>query len=251
MQSFIGDSFRIAKQFLLEGRKVLFSGTPCQIAGLKSYLQKEYDNLLTLDIICHGVPSPAVWDKYKDEINRGAIRDVNFRDKTTGWTNYSCTYIVGYANEEEVISNNHLHDPYMRLFIANYSLRPSCYHCPAKAGRSGSDITLGDCWGIKRIEKAFDDNIGVGVCVINEDNCLKDIILQKTKNLLLPYNYLNQHNRSYYNSSIRPVRRQEFFEKLGHFESVASLAQEFAPIKGFLLSFAEKVINFVRRRLRR
>ena len=263
VQSIIGDSFFKAKQFLNNGRKVLFSGTPCQIAGLKKYLRKEYSNLLTVDIICHGVPSSLVWEKYKKEIVEHAnpnnnpldlikLYGINFRDKTKGWRDYHCIYSVVNTNINKVINitNKHIQDPYMRLFIANYSLRPSCYHCPAKSGRSGSDITLGDCWGIKRIEKVFDDNIGVGVCVINEDNYLKDIILLKSKNLLLPYNYLNQHNRSYYNSSIRPARRQEFFEKMESVESVMLLAQEFAPIKGRVLSFAEKAINFISRYLR-
>lgn len=255
VQSFIGDTFSHAKQFLVDGRKVLFAGTPCQIAGLKNFLQKEYDNLLTLDIICHGVPSPAVWQKYKDELKEGegivSLKKVNFRDKTRGWDNYSCSYTIGYENDEETVSINHHKDPYMRLFIANYSLRPSCYNCPAKAGRSGSDITLGDCWGIKRIEKTFDDNKGVGVCVINKENYLKDIILHNSRNLLLPYDYLQQHNRSYYRSSIRPVRRQEFFEKLEHFDSITLSAQEFVPIKGFVLNFCEKMIGFVKRRIRR
>ena len=104
VQSIIGDNFKIAKQFLNDGRKVLFSGTPCQIAGLKRYLQKEYNNLLTIDIICHGVPSISIWGKYKNKVKQLAsyscrdfastnnklstLNDINFRDKTNGWKHY-------------------------------------------------------------------------------------------------------------------------------------------------------------------
>lgn len=95
VQSNIGETFKQTETFLIEGRKVLFSGTPCQIAGLKHFLLKDYDNLLTIEIICHSVPSPGVWKKYlTEELNSngltiGDIQQINFRDKSTGWETYS------------------------------------------------------------------------------------------------------------------------------------------------------------------
>jgi coenzyme F420-reducing hydrogenase beta subunit len=91
VQSRINDTYKLTKDFLSAGKKVLFTGTPCQIAGLKAYLQKEYDNLLTVDLVCHGVPSPLVWKKYLDEIvlpftkNNANIVSIKFRDKSFGW----------------------------------------------------------------------------------------------------------------------------------------------------------------------
>ena len=260
VQSVIGDSFIKAKQFLNNGRKVLFSGTPCQIAGLKKYLRKEYPNLLTVDIICHGVPGSLVWEKYKKEVVKLAKSDnnplnsiklfgINFRDKTKGWRDYLCNYsVVNTANNKVVnITNKHTQDPYMRLFLSNYSLRPSCYYCPGKAGKSRSDMTLGDCWGIKRINKSFDDNKGANVCVIHNNNELLDIILQNSQCIKLSSNYLNNFNRSYYISSSAPNNRQAFYGAILRTDDIISLAKLFAPPKWFIKNIKDRVIRVIKR----
>lgn len=264
VQSEIGNNYRIAKQFLSDGRKVLFSGTPCQIAGLKRFLRKEYDNLLTVDVVCHGVPSPMVWNKYKDEIVRKTvsnleciapnnsqprISNVNFRDKTAGWKNYLCTYSILEASNNTIITNNHTEDAYMRLFLANYSLRPSCYYCPSKAGKSGSDMTLGDCWGIKRINKSFDDNKGVGVYIVHNNNELLDIFHQESQCLKLTSNYLDNYNRSYNKSTSAPHNRQAFYDAISHTDDITSLAQLFAPPKGYIKNILDRIIRVIKRML--
>lgn len=260
VQSIIGDNFIKAKQFLAGGRKVLFSGTPCQIAGLKKYLRKEYPNLLTVDIICHGVPGSLVWKKFKKEVVELAKSDnnplnsiklfgINFRDKQRGWRDYLCNYsVVNIANNKVVnITNKHIQDPYMRLFVCNYSLRPCCYNCPSKAGKSGSDITLGDCWGIKRINKSFDDNKGANVCIIHNNNELLDVILQNSQCIKRSSNYLNNYNRSYNISSSVPHNRQAFYDAIMHTENITSLAQLFAPPKGFIKDIMDRVIRVITR----
>lgn len=267
VQSVIGDTFIKAKQFLADGRKVLFSGTPCQIAGLKRYLQKEYNNLLTIDIICHGVPSISIWEKYKNKVKNLAsgacgdftstnnklitLNDVNFRDKTNGWQHYMCSYSIVnvFSNQINTLTYEHAKDPYMQLFLSNYSLRPSCYYCPSKAGKSRSDMTLGDCWGIKRMESSFDDNKGVGVCVIHNNNELLDIVLRESQCVVLPSNYLNNFNRSYYISSSAPNNRQAFYDAILRTDDIISLAKLFAPPKRRIKNIVDRIIRMLKRTL--
>ena len=175
VQSTIGNTYREAKEFLHQGRKVLFTSTPCQIAGLKRYLRKEYDNLITVDIICHGVPSPLVWQKYIGEMHaKGDITSFSFRDKTNGWAQYACSlsYIEPSLGTE---SSSKAHTQliprseslFMRGFLADLYLRPSCHSCPARSGKSCSDITLGDFWGIQAVHPEMNDNKGCNAVLIH------------------------------------------------------------------------------------
>ena len=136
LQSVIDDNYLKAEQFLKTGRKVMFSGTPCQVAGLKLFLRKEYENLLTLEIACHGVPSPKVWHNYLTELidlNKiSIIKSINFRDKKYGWNSYhfSATYIN--KNGKTVnMSMPHGDNSFYRGFLNHLYVRPSCYQCPA------------------------------------------------------------------------------------------------------------------------
>lgn len=186
VQSKIGNCYLYAEKFLKAGRKVLFSGTPCQIAGLKRFLRKDYaDLLLTVDVVCHGVPSPGIWKEYLNHITRpkGAskntesqtslismdeipsIEGISFRDKRLGWEKYGIAILYaapkGGKNSESQSSiskdkrdselfESHGENIFMQGFLKDLYLRPSCYECPAKCGKSHSDITLADFWGIKK-----------------------------------------------------------------------------------------------------
>ena len=205
VQSEVGDSYRQAEAFLKLGRKVLFSGTPCQIAGLRRYLQREYDHLLTVDFVCHGTPSPGVFRLYLKETIESiarqgdkkfsfassriphiptadvvaakagfAISDIRFRDKREGWKKYSFALSLSKARavgEQNTVSLSSIYtdNPFMQAFLADYSLRPSCYACPAKSLKSGSDLTLGDFWGIEHIAPSLDDDRGVSLLMVNTD----------------------------------------------------------------------------------
>lgn len=176
VQSRIGDSYKQAEAFLKVGRKVLFSGTSCQIAGLHKFLRKKYENLLTIDVVCHGVPSPLVWKKYYEEVllkkvikekglEQPIVSDmyISFRDKSNGWKKYN--FLVKNAHDilyKECFREN----PFMKIFLQNISLRPSCYACPAKLGKSGSDITLGDYWGIEHYYPEMDDDKGISLVMV-------------------------------------------------------------------------------------
>lgn len=180
VQSFIGDSYKQVEMFLKAGRKVMFTGTPCQIAGLKKYLRREYDNLLTVDFVCHGVPSPKVWRMYlQEEITRHRRVDentiltgINFRDKSTGWSKFSFVLSFSTVSTEEkrdiIMSSVFTENDYMEVFLSNLSLRPSCFSCPAKSGKSGADVTIGDFWGIETSLPEYDDN-GISLILVNKD----------------------------------------------------------------------------------
>lgn len=158
VQSKIGDCFNSAKKDLLEGRKVLFSGTSCQIAGLRSFLQKDYDNLLWVDIVCHGVPSPKVWKKYLEYL--GNVKSVDFRNKTDfGWREHIETIETDNGKLNSKIWTN--------IFYNLSAMRPSCYKCIFKPVSHPSDITIADYWGIEKAAPEFDDNKGVSLVIIN------------------------------------------------------------------------------------
>jgi len=169
VQSKIGDSYKQAKEFLNSGREVLFTGTPCQIAGLKSYLRKSYTNLSTIDIVCHGVPSPDVWRKYVDfrETEAGSpAQRIAFRRKNEGWKRFSVSFL--FKNNTEYRQNLR-NDLYMRAFLKDVCLRPSCYDCKFKGLNRQSDITLADFWGIQNILPEMDDDKGTSLIIINSE----------------------------------------------------------------------------------
>lgn len=203
LPSKMGENYKNVELFLKQGRMVLFSGTPCQVAGLNKYLQKDYPNLLTVDVVCHGVPSLAVWRKYKQYIKKKyaregensvsissihpsseidtqsptgkeEIRGINFRSKRLGWTKFCFDFTLakalGRGQQNSVsISLPAETNPFMRLFIYNVILRPSCYECPAKAGRTKSDITVGDFWHINDVMPDYNDDKGVTLVYLNTE----------------------------------------------------------------------------------
>ena len=185
VQSRIGNSYVKAKEFLSAGRVVLFSGTPCQIAGLRLFLRKEYENLITVDLICHGVPSPSIWQQYLSEIlmqhDNATINSIAFRDKHLGWKNFSFIVTLSKVlsvDKKQTVSISHLHyeDPFFQGFNDyNLYLRPSCMKCPARNLRSGSDITLADFWGIDTLFPEYDDNKGVSVVMVNTELGLETV----------------------------------------------------------------------------
>lgn len=222
VQSRIGDTYRQAERFLKEGRMVLFTGTSCQIAGLKRFLRREYENLLAVDVVCHGVPSPRVWSRYLDDLTEGAperISFVSFRDKQEGWRDFSLKVACG----DQTYRENLRKDPFFRLFLENLTLRPSCHSCPSKGGRSCSDMTLGDFWGIERVDPAFDDDRGCSVVLVYNPAwrpVLEGIDLRQVAyDQVLPGN-------SPIEESVRPsVNRNYLFRLLDRGRSVADICR--------------------------
>lgn len=158
---------------LQSGRQVLFCGTACQVAGMRSYLGKLADSsyFLGIDVICHGVPSPLLWRKwlkYVEAREAGEVHEVNFRSKITGWLSYSVMYkyMTEKDNASRFSATKFADDWYMRAFLKNASLRSSCLECPFKR-ECGSDITLGDYWGIQRQHPDVPVEGGVSAVLVN------------------------------------------------------------------------------------
>lgn len=175
LQSRIETAYLDAERLLKADKYVLFSGTPCQIAGLHNFLHKDYTNLLTVDFLCHGVPSPGVWRKYLNEVcNRIVSKDISkisFRDKAyDGWKGYNLVIykrILDSNCHSMYLSEMHRNNSFMRGFLSDIYLRPSCYKCRCKNGVSHSDITIADYWGINMLMPDFDDDKGVGLVLLN------------------------------------------------------------------------------------
>ncbi len=166
-QSDLSTIFQTIKKQLNNGRQVLFSGTPCQIGGLKAFLKKDYDNLYCIDFVCHGVPSPLVWKKYIEyrsqvDADNQVPEYINLRNKESGWSHYSYQVEFAYSKSNHYLCQNDK-DLYMSLFVNNYILRRSCSNCYYKGYSRESDITLGDFWGIWDILPSMDDNKGTSV----------------------------------------------------------------------------------------
>lgn len=167
VQSKISDTYKKAKEYLDGGRKVLFTGTPCQIGGLYSYLRKPYDNLYTQDIICHGVPSPMVWEKYVEERERKAAtktQRMSFRHKKYGWKTYAVLF--EFTNNTAYV-RKFQEDSFMKAFLSDSCLRPSCYNCSFKGIQRQSDITLADFWGIQNVLPEMDDDKGTSLVIFH------------------------------------------------------------------------------------
>ena len=237
VQSRIGNTYKEAEQFLKQGRQVLFVGTPCQIAGLKKFLRKEYENLLAVDFICHGVPSPGVWRKYLEEIkserseksgknsvlssslkSKSVITGINFREKQLGGYGWKKFGFVVYAmlpdkgNKNTVLlSTTFGSNTYMKGFLSNLYLRPSCYKCPAKAGRSTSDLTIGDFWGIHKIKPNFDDDKGVEAILVYTSKGESIISIIDMELIQMSYREVVDSNSTIYSPVAIPKRRGKFW----------------------------------------
>ncbi len=164
-QSDIGTVYRDVLKDLKSGAPVLFSGVPCQIGGLLSYLGKPYDNLLTIDIVCHGVPSDHLFNAYvqwQEELYRDQVVNIDFRNKSTGWSRYS---IVINFNSGKTNSFQQMKDPFMGGFMLNGCLRKSCYECLYHRIPRLADITLGDFWGVANVAPHLNDDKGVSLII--------------------------------------------------------------------------------------
>lgn len=210
IQSQIGKCYKIAEIFLKNGREVLFSGTPCQIAGLKKFLIKDYSNLICVDIICHGVPSPIVWQKYKLQFGLNKNSSFSFRDKSNSWKRYE---VVVLNEEKEVIRETVGKNVYMKLFLSDLCLRPSCSNCPAKGGQSQSDLTIADFWGIQNFHPEFDDDKGCNLVIANSEKGLELFnSLDNCERIKTDFEKAISYNPSYFKSVTEPKYRKYFFD---------------------------------------
>lgn len=248
VQSNTADSYVRAERFLKSKRTVLYSGTPCQIAGLKRYLGKDYENLITLDFVCHGVPSPGVFRWYlQEELNTYAarkssknsvlfssvhsipkrdvlvpegitIKSIHFRDKQRGWKKYSFVLLLAEASAEgkkNTVSLSYTlnENKYLDGFFNDLYLRPCCYDCKFKGLRSGADITIGDFWNLATFNRKWDDDKGVSCIMANTS---KGELLFRSLNcdrLSVPFEVITLRNPAVNQSAtLNPSKRKAFYE---------------------------------------
>ncbi len=246
MQSRIGTAYQDAEYFLKQGRKVLFSGSPCQIKGLKLFLRKNYDNLIAVDFICHGVPSPKVWREYlKETIARKGgknsvlsypipckigIDAVDFRSKSTGWKKFSFALTLSETSVEGVkntvlLSSVFSENPFMRAFLADLILRPSCYSCPSKSGRSGSDLTIADYWAIPQVAPEFDDDKGVSLVLVQTEKgkSFYQSLKEKTTFIVTSYQEAQGANGGFKEKTPMHPKRSRFFTEFAQSDDIIGL----------------------------
>lgn len=215
VQSDLYSVFFDVKEYIKSGRKVLFTGTPCQVAGLHKYLGGKSDRLVTVDIACHGVPGPGLWEMYVKALGKRAgseIAAADFRDKSKGWRRYGFKTVSTSGTSTSVRASE---DPYMALFMQDMTLRPSCYNCPAKGGRSCSDLTVADLWSVARTAPQINDDRGASGVLVNTHAGIE--LLEKTKpeyRLELSPDEVMSDNGGFAPSVQIPERRVEFFEGL-------------------------------------
>lgn len=244
LQSDLENVFKLVKE-KVSTQKILFVGTPCQVAGLKAYLKKDYDNLFCIDLFCHGVPSPKLFLKYVKELENkynSKLLNYNFRDKTTGWDTYSTTAQL----ENKTISELRTKNNYMKLFLSDIALRESCYNCSFKLGNKYSDITVGDFWGVKNHYPEMYSKNGVSAIIINSKKgqdifeTLKEKISYKECQL----DEIVLGNKSLKYSSIKPIKRETFFRELDE-QSIERLTKKYVkkrPLYKKVLGKIKKII---------
>ena len=184
LQAEPGDTYIKVKKYLEAGKKVLFTGTVCQINGLRLYLGKAYSQLYCMDVICHGVPSARLWKKYVNHIEKkykAKLRNINFRCKGKKSVNVKMNKA---DNKFQYIYIPKDEDPYMQMFLNNLSLRPACYDCQYKdIDRREADLTIGDCWGIETYMPDMFDDKGTSVIFVHSEKGRK--LLEQIRNKLI------------------------------------------------------------------
>ncbi len=249
VQSNIGNTYKEIKKLLDDGILVYFSGTPCQVGGLVSFVGKKYNNLITQDLICHGVPSPLVWKKYLEYIkskHKAKIKSIFFRDKTKGWKTFSMkiTFEDGAVYRQTLKKN-----PYLRAFLKNLCLRPSCYDCSFKRLERVADITLADFWGVEKILPEYSVSDGVSLVLIHTEKG-KELF----ENLGDDLNYITVNleksikgNSSVNNSAAKPIERDAFMKiiKEQKFVAVKKYYKDsvFKKISNFMLKVKNKLLR--------
>jgi len=212
-QAHMGDTFKLIKEDLEKQLPVLFSGTGCQILGLKSYLGKDYSNLYCVDIICHGTPSPALWKKYveyREEEWKARMVQVDFRSKAVSWENYG---IETVNDKMENLYSSKESDPFMLMFLRNFCLRPSCHNCMEKKDKK-SDITLGDFWGINASLPEMNDDKGTSLVLLRTEKGRVLFNKIQVNKKTADYSIAIKYNTAENHSVPMPLERPSFFRDM-------------------------------------
>ena len=242
VQSDLCDCFQQAKKFLESDRWVCFSGTPCQIEGFRSFLRKSYEKLVLVDVVCHGVPSPLIWDKYLEYqgLKEDKPENIRFRDKYYGYK-YSTMSII--RNGKNVYHAGSQFDPMLRAFFSDICDRPTCYECKFKKRYRVSDITIWDCYTVYNYDKKMDDDKGTTKVLCQSDKGIR--LLQEMIDFVIltevPADSLVKGSKEMFSSVMMNSRRRQFFEDARIIDG-KELFKKYYPI-----SFKVRLKTFVRK----
>lgn len=237
--------FAKIKLDLKTGRPVLFSAMACQVEALKTFLKKDYENLYTTDLICMGVPSPGVWQKYLSAFfPREKIESVNFKEKSIGWNRF-CFYTKTDKREYRDIGMENL---YLRSMFLTWNIRPSCFVCPFKKLNRFSDITLADCWGANKLVPEINDNKGLSSVIVHSENGANLLNAIKSKLLIreIPLDEIVKGNINMVENKPEREGRDLFYEMLKKDPQKAFEKLCRAPKKSMLLRAIHKIKSFFR-----
>ena len=224
VQSDVGDTYGNVRTQLDAGRKVLFSGTPCQVAALRNFLARDYENLVCVEVICHAAPSPLAWKKFlekraaasakgRDSARPEAVIDrrISFRCKDCGWKRFSLS--LRFTNDKEYLLDLRA-DTFLRGFLAELYNRPSCHECSVRELRSGADITLGDYWNVHQRFAEMDDDVGTSVVLVNTEKgaTLLDWVAPLCDLVASDYADIRRTNPAVYRSANLHPKRALFFK---------------------------------------
>lgn len=260
VQSRIGKSYVDVKRYLKQERLVLFVGTPCQIAGLKGFLRKDYEKLMTVDVVCHGVPSPMVWQKYLKEQKQNIllqhadgleksvkIAAISFRDKKESWRRYHLSYTykvmkdgidaIGPDSIVKTFSQYVWENDYMLSFLHDYANRPSCFDCKFRDGKCHSDLTLADFWGIENLTNEEELKGDKGTSLVMAHTSKGKSILKEIPCSLkeFPFSKSFAGNPAVFHNWPKPITHDLFFRECKHktvgqaFEKAHKIQMFFQP----------------------
>lgn len=219
VQSDVKNTYVEAKNFLISGKKVIYTGTPCQIAGLKNYLGRDYSNLLCIDLICHGAPSYKVFRKYLEFLHKkynSKVKEITFRKRTTEQEKWNSRNIsILFCNNKCIIQNS-LENEYLNAYHRALNYRKSCSNCKFASVERNSDITIADCWGIENLYKDIDVHKGYSMVIINtqKGNELFDKIKKHQEVKPLSIDFAISSNAQFSQPAKFHKNRKMFFENL-------------------------------------
>ncbi len=244
VQSDTNEIYIQVEQFLKVGRLVYFSGTPCQIEALLKFLGKEYDNLITQDIICHGVPSAKLWQMFLHSIDDSVCKIVSFRNKSNGWRNYSLKLVFENGKKYHKEKNR---DAYMKSFAQNLILRPSCYDCKFKKKCRISDITLADFWGVWNVEPKMYNKKGTSLVILNSEKAHKIFSEISFETIFKEVDFEEsvKFNSSMYKSANKPQNRQKFFDELNE-KNFVEISKLYCNSTSFCRKFLLRIKRYIR-----
>ena len=256
LQAKVGNTFKKIREDLQSGKTVLFTGTACQVNGLKNFLGRDYDNLICVDVICHGVPSPAKRKKYvenQEEKNAGKLKSINFRCKDNSWSDFGMEEVLKDIpqGEEKKLYIPKDKDSYMQMFLRDYCLRPSCYECVAKKEKM-SDLTIADFWGIKKAVPEMNDGLGTSLVLVRtkKGQEIFNYISSKMKLSEVTYEVGVKENPAEYKSCERPSQRDMFFGDM-QIMNYEELKEKYAaPIKHSLKKSVKSKVKSILRAIR-